>query len=1028
MAPFDMPLGLRTAIESGECVLFLGAGIGHNAVDENGNKAPTGGQLATELAQHFKIDAGGSEDLATIAQIVELRKGRVELEKFLAKRFAHLEPDENLRWLFSLTWKAIFTTNYDALIQRSYELLKTPTRMPLTISSTAGLLSHNPQIQVPVYHLHGALFHTSKSAILITEEDYARFHERRRMLFEVLKGELATSCILYIGYSNRDPNWKSVQSELRAEFSPSEPPVSYRVDPSTDALDIEILKARRVETITATLTEFCEQAKRDLRESRIDTTKMEQYRKAIPTDLLPSFEKNPAATLRLLNSWTYVNGAPFHEPPNTKQFLNGELPNWALVGKKQYFERDTAILVSDKLFDYATKDRPGREVFLVLGSAGYGVSTLLMSLAADLVEERVRPVFMHKPSRPLLEGDLEFAESLFESPPFFVIDNAGDVHANITRAVHRFKELGKQACFLLGERINEWRIHKDRINAKEFSIEPLSDAEVDRLLDFLEKNDALGVLKELPGDMRVAAIKNKHEKQLLVAMREATEGKAFDAIIEDEFYAITDPLCRKLYCIVCCAYQLRTYARDGVLTKLLGVSLSELYEKTGPMTEGVVIYEPIDESRGIYAARARHHLIAQIVWERCVIGREREDIVLTLLEALNLTYTSDQQFFESFIRSDSQVDSIGGFESKTKFFENACRKDPDNPYIIQHYSRMLLREQRHELALAQIDRALGLSPTVRALHHTKGLILQRLALNIESKELARRRLAQSEAEFLRVKNAASWDSYGYQSLAELYLGWAKRVDPDDEAADYINRAEEVVSEGLRNANDREGLWIVSAEIEQFVGDKPEVIKKLQKAVTSNPTGIVGRYLLSKAFRRANDPGKAIEILKPVIKNHPHEYRHCIEYALAMILNKDSYGAAIAVLRLGSLYGMRDAKYIATLGGMLFLNGEFSEAEKIFAESDKREFSLSELNRGKFLPQIPGELNKPIQMEGTISKVLRGYCFIEVPGYPDFFSLGVKIAGQPAVRGLKLRFQPVFTAKGASISNPEILEAPKKAPL
>ena len=49
---------------------------------------------------------------------------------------------------------------------------------------------------------------------------------------------------------------------------------------------------------------------------------------------------------------------------------------------------------------------------LLLGPAGYGVSTLMMTLAARLVQERAGTVLMLKPGHPLLEGDIEFASSL----------------------------------------------------------------------------------------------------------------------------------------------------------------------------------------------------------------------------------------------------------------------------------------------------------------------------------------------------------------------------------------------------------------------------------------------------------------------------------------------------------------------------------------------------------------------------------------------------------------------------------------
>jgi len=176
----DIPLGLRRALESGDCVLFIGAGIGGHLIDKQGNKAPNAINLAKEMAASFGIDTRGKYDLAKLAKVVELRKGRPELITFLNKRLSNLEPDEYLKWLFTLRWRAIFTTNYDRGIQRAYELIASPPQKCITISSTPEIVRYNPIFEVPIYHLHGSLFESKDQYILITEDDYVRFRLRRK--------------------------------------------------------------------------------------------------------------------------------------------------------------------------------------------------------------------------------------------------------------------------------------------------------------------------------------------------------------------------------------------------------------------------------------------------------------------------------------------------------------------------------------------------------------------------------------------------------------------------------------------------------------------------------------------------------------------------------------------------------------------------------------------------------------------------------------------------------------------------------
>ena len=117
----DLPLGLRHALESGECVLFIGAGIGIHLLDADGSSAPTAAMLAEELVNSFEMIRTEVSNLTKIASIVELRRGRLELRVLLVKDNT-VQPDEQLKWLFTRRWKAIYTTNYDMGIERAYNL------------------------------------------------------------------------------------------------------------------------------------------------------------------------------------------------------------------------------------------------------------------------------------------------------------------------------------------------------------------------------------------------------------------------------------------------------------------------------------------------------------------------------------------------------------------------------------------------------------------------------------------------------------------------------------------------------------------------------------------------------------------------------------------------------------------------------------------------------------------------------------------------------------------------------------------
>ncbi len=1013
----EIPLGLRTAIDSGTCVLFLGAGIGDHVHDTKGNPAPDAASLARSLADGFSLGIHNDTDLSKVAGIVELRHGRVELEAFLQKRLAGFTPDPTLQWLFKLRWAAIFTTNYNETIERAYELIPNPPQKPVIVTLASEIVRHDPRFEVPIYHLHGALFGSQHPNILITEDDYSRFREKRRMLFELLKIEFARSPILYIAYSNRDPNWKILINEISAEFYPAQLPQSYRVDPNTDPIDDELLRAKNITSINCSYQQFQESASLIISSAPQESSRYRTIEKEIPPDLIPAFEKNPAPTARLFSSWEYINQAPFHGSPNVQEFVRGNRPNWALVGSRELFERDIEEPIYDELLDFATSSSNKSRAILVLAPAGYGVTTTLMTLASRLVMDRAGPTLMLRPGSIVLEGDVEYATTLFENKLYFFINNATDHSTTIHTMLHRLEDLKRPAMFVLGEHLNEWRQGHGKLSVKEYQMESLSDPEIYRLIDFLAKHDELGVLSNLSRDMQYAVIKQKHGKELLVALREATEGKSFDAILEDEFRGINNATSRRLYLTVCCFHQHGALVRDTLLSQILETPLTELYERTADSTEGIVIYECVDAAGEAFAARTRHSTIAAVVWERCAALEEKNSLLRTGLNGLNLNYSLDKSAFESFIRSDRTIDQIRTLDGKIRFFETACKKDPDSPYVRQHYARMLLREGKVDLALGQIDQALSLDSNVRVLHHTRGMVLMQLALTADSNDIGRRRLAQSEACFRRGIAIYPRDEYCFQGLAQLYIGWAKKLSSSEEFAEYITKAEGVIDEGLRQVRVRDSLWIESSNIQSYLGNQPSCIQALEKAVEDSPGSIVPRYLLGRSYRRSGRIKDAIDILFPVIRDHPNEFRSFVEYGIAIAQLHKSYNEAIAILKISTLYGYSDPRFIATLGGMLFMSSNFTEAKTVFDEALKREFSSIELNTIEFHPLDFNDASIPVRMKGRVILLRAGYAIVESEGFPPFLCPGSKFNGLLMNKNMHISFEPAFSAKGALAINP-----------
>lgn len=1015
-------MGLRQAIEKAECVLFLGAGIGAHYKDAEGKRLPDAQGLADELVAHFhKLDIPKG-DLPRVAQLVELRSSRGELDAFIKKRFANLQPDEHIQWLTTFRWRSIYTTNYDMGIERAYDINGHAPQNPVPVSITSNMRFTDTQVDVPIFHLHGTPYNPCPSTMVLTQRDYTHYKSNREMVWNRLKNDAAVSTILYIGYSGRDPNWQLIIEEMAQEFAPNKPPISFKIDPFADEIDVELNKeVRRIETLVMSLTDFHVLVDKEIGEYRPAADTLNKLRNSIPQHLREHYDKAPAPMLRLLDSWSYVNDENLSSDPNVEDFLNGFSPNWPLVAQDRRFTRDIEYELLDRILDFSAAVTAKSTVFAILGPAGYGITTILMAIAVKIVQENWGTVFALRQGKEVKEGDVAYAASLFpDFPCYFVIDQAKEQAPRIQNALAQQRSVKRSSLFIIGERRNEWLSANPGFHTEDFDVEPLSDGEINRLLDFLNDENALGELGPLDRQYQFNIVKKKHEQQLLVAMREATagDGVGFDTIIETEFRGVdegvNDSLARELYLLVCCFYQHGMLIRDQLLGNILNRELHDLYGKIGNSLDGMIDFVETNKDRGLFALRARHRTIAEIVWKKCGTQARKEYLLQRSIEKMNLIYELDRTVFDLFVMSDEIVETFSTFKGKVTFFETAARRAPNNVYVLQHFARMLLHEGQLKLALGQIDDAIGKSKprVIRPLHHTRGLILQELAMREDNIDLARKWLANAEREFRICIGEKETDDYGHTGLADLLLRWAERTGiSTNEGSEYLEKSEKAVADGLKVASDKSRLLIISAKIQKELGNRPEWLSKLRQAVESNKGSEISRYLLGRAYREEKKPDKAMQVLEPVIRTDFGNVRAYVEYTRAMLDAGEPINKCIATLAQCRLDGELDAAYIGLFGGLLFLENRFADAKKLWDDAKEKNFSYEERKKRQFLPRDPTDRSKPLRLAGIVQIVKPGYLLIQPDSGPLVISTSTVVDGVPLKHAEQVNFEISFSAKG-----------------
>ena len=191
-----------SAIHAGAAVLLVGAGFSVGTPVGRG-KVPSTSELTGELKELFEIPENEDANLSEVAEFSEeISDGRQRLVAHLIQRLTSTIPSAEQRWLVEQPWRAIFTTNFDDIIEQ----VDVSGRTNVTPSSDAKAISAE---LTPVYYLHGRALDARERDIdpklVISETNYLRMAQQNRDLYAKLFNEISCARqVVIVGYSLRD--------------------------------------------------------------------------------------------------------------------------------------------------------------------------------------------------------------------------------------------------------------------------------------------------------------------------------------------------------------------------------------------------------------------------------------------------------------------------------------------------------------------------------------------------------------------------------------------------------------------------------------------------------------------------------------------------------------------------------------------------------------------------------------------------------------------------------------------------------
>ncbi|MET1256243.1 SIR2 family protein [Aliikangiella maris] len=886
----ELPKALIQEVKKGKVVLLLGSGALYGA-SLPGKDIPLGNDLRDILCKEYLDESFKNDSLAHVAAIATSQSGLANVQDFIKDYFSGLTPAPFHLKIPAFKWRAMFTTNYDRLVEIVYENAETKLQeiYPLISNSDNFDETRVTNDKLPLVKLHGCITrtHDSELPLVLTVDQYNDSLTNRDRLFRYLYELAYDNTIVFVGHSLQDPNIRAVMLEVQRNAPQGQR--HYLIKPGLRDAENTYWAEKRITGLQITFEAFIEEldknitsVERSLSLVSLDSTHPIQGKfvtKASPSEELISF---------LTNDVEYVHTNMPIQNGDPKDFYKGGDLGWYPLDEKLSITRSIESEIFENVIEKAEVERSGAELFVIKGEAGSGKSVLLRNLAWSAKDSKVGVFLWVKQGS---NADIDLIEEIINKTNervFVIWDDAAVNAINIERFFSKAKSRGCKVTILTAERFNEWNIRceeLDEIVTDLYKVKYLSENEIESLLRKLDEHDSLGPnLARKSFDERKSELKEIHGRQLLVALHEATMGEPFEDIVFNEYSNIVPESARAIYLTVCTLNRLRIPVRAGLISRIHEISFTDFKRDFYRPLEKVVLVRGGGDQDAHYIAR--HSEIAEIVFSRALENSEdRYREYMNIVSRLNLSFSSDKQSFRSLIRAKALHELFTDFQDVSALYKHAKEYFGDEPYLLQqmaNYERIRPNGSL-ETALDLLNRAKDKAPYDSSIIHSLAVVWRDKAKN--SEELHLRKKCRAEATAYLDMAARRWgdSSYITSSVLELMVDSLSDTINDELASqrvidDSIRKVQQVLSESKQKYPSEAQIHLIESQFSSLIKDHARAIKALENSFSERDRDPYLAIRLSTYYKEKNEIEKAKNILQLALERRRGDHRLNFHYA------------------------------------------------------------------------------------------------------------------------------------------------------
>lgn len=1029
-AKVEIPAPLIEAVKSRRAIPFFGAGASKEARNAAHEIPPDANQLRDILAKRFFNREIKNRDVMAVAEMaIETSGGQSQVFEVVRQAFDNFEPGEAHRLVSAFNWRMLATTNYDLLLERAYTQSQ-QRRQDLVrfVKDDEPIEEKLQAVTNPLQYLklHGCLdhLHDSDIPLVLSREQYATYSANRTRLFGRLSDLARESTVIFIGYRLDDPHIR----ELIYNLSSNKRPRWYIVTPDAEDYDIDFWATKNVGVLKCRFGEFM---------AALDIAIPPLFRTLSPSDAVIDLPIRRFYTVRgeeseklrkaLEIDLTYVySGIPIVDQP-PKQFYAGYDTGWGGIVHRL----DVRRKVEDDLLYRALleNEKPTEPILLMLrGAAGAGKTIALKRTAFEAATASDALVLWLEDSGALNPDVFFELHELCKRPIYLFVDKVA-MQINKLHPLLRAAKAKSIPLVVVGaERDSDWNTYcsalENDFTPNFIRVGNLSRAEVEGLLDLLERYECLGLLKGRTRDEQIDAFmeKERADRQLLVALHELTQGKPFEAIVLDEHQSVYPEQARQLYLDIATMHQFSVKVRAGTISRISGIDFNDYKDRFFAPLQDIVSVET-DRYSGDFYYKTRHSRVAAIVFRQvCADDATKSHQFKRLIAGLDVGYSSDRRALQEITRGRTLSEAFSGTSDVREIYETAVASAPKQSFLYQQWA--IFESTHMDGSLVEADRlasiAHELEPRSRSIIHTQAEIDRKRA-TVESSDLLKESLRRRARE--RLNYLPNNDRFAVSSRCKILvdeledLSAALTDDAKPHETSYFAEKVKVVEIALLSAQqlhpDDADIIQIEARFRRGMNEEDKALKALERAWAAGPRGSGTAIRIARTYDARGRTDDALNTLRDALARSPDD--KLAHQAIAMhYLSLPNFEDSLVEGHLRRSFSIEDQNYEGryNLAQFLFLKGDIPGAMDLF---DQIQHQAPESFR-RITPSKENIITLKLPRYGGVIETMRErFLFIKSPQYPrDIF--GHRSSADPDVFdelsiGQEINFRIRFNREG-----------------